>query len=437
MRPIQPPPRRLAAALLGLALAAAALPAAAATVLTGAVKAVMAVRSADPAHQFLGSAFLWQDGTLAVTNAHVVDSAAEVELTFADGSRALAEVLARDPRRDIAVLKVGPGHGPGLSPAARVPELGEEVYAIGAPLGIEQTVTRGIVSNVARQIDPTVPLWMVQHDAAVNPGNSGGPLIDAAGHLLGMNSQIADGSRYFIGISYAIAAGDIARLLPRLLDGTLRPVPELGLLARPMDQRIAAALGVPDAGLLVDEVRPGGLADAAGLRPGDVMVAAGGSPLAQPGDLAFRIDAAAAGPLELAVLRGGKPLQIVLPLERADALAGLPGDGDSLREISYRLPGLGVTLADDGSVATLTEASPARLAGLAHGDRILAVNGTPVAGAEAVAALRRRAFTRPILLLVARADGDTLHILVDPWDPAPRIRPVGGANVLDPEVIVY
>ncbi|HMO73612.1 MAG TPA: trypsin-like peptidase domain-containing protein, partial [Paracoccaceae bacterium] len=154
---------------------------------------------------------------------------------------------------------------------------------MGAPLGAEFTVTRGMVSASARQVEAAVPLRLLQHDAAVNPGSSGGPLIDAQGRVVGMNSRIADGSRHYVGISYAIAAGDLARIVQGLVDETLIPFPKLGLQLRPVTRQIAAAMGLPAEGALVDRVDPGGLADRAGLRAGDVIAAAGGQPIATPG----------------------------------------------------------------------------------------------------------------------------------------------------------
>jgi serine protease Do len=183
------------AALLVLVLVALISPASASP-LDQAMDKVFTVRSADAEDRFLGSAFLWADGTVAVTNAHVVGTAEEVRLIDRHGADLTALVIARDPVRDVAVISVPEGTA-GLTLAPIPPELGDEVFALGAPLGIEFTLTEGRISALARQVDIAVPVLMLQHDAAVNPGSSGGPLVDAEGRLLGMNSQIADGSRTF------------------------------------------------------------------------------------------------------------------------------------------------------------------------------------------------------------------------------------------------
>ncbi|MFZ1481988.1 MAG: PDZ domain-containing protein, partial [Paracoccaceae bacterium] len=355
----------------------------------------------------------------------------------------VALVIGRDAVRDVAVISVAPGRE-GLLAADAVPGLGEEVFALGAPLGIEFTLTEGLISATARQVEIAVPIRMLQHDAAVNPGSSGGPLVDAEGRLVGMNSQIADGSRMFVGIAYAIPVADLDRIVTGLIEETLLPFPALGLQARPVDRKVAAMLELEPHGLLVDGVKGGGLAAAAGLKPGDVIVAVNGTDLVQPGDLAFLIEAAQAeGEASLTVLRDGTQQDLILPfaLAEADETATL---GIKIRDIdlttsgperitSYRLAALGVMLGDDGRVKEVTENSPGLFAGLARGDRILAVNGQTVDAA----ALEALEITEATMLLVEAPGGGTRHIFIDPWGDAGGVRPVGGANVLDPAVVVF
>lgn len=397
---------------------------------------VFTLRSADAEDRFLGSAFLWGDGSVVVTNAHVVGEAEEVRLVSRQGVEDIGLVIARDAVRDVAVISVAPGFvavRDGLLPAAGLPALGTEVFALGAPLGVEFSLTEGRISATARQVDPAVPLLLVQHDAAVNPGSSGGPLVDGEGRLLGMNSQIADGSRMFVGIAYAISAADLAVIVQGLVEETLPPFPKLGLMARPVDRQVAAALDVPVGGLLIDGVEAGGLAEAAGLQAGDVIVAVDGAELVQPGDLAFAVErASVAGATTVAVLRGGARVELALPLT-------LPEAGLRLRQVegsapvavkSYRLAALGVMLDAQGMVTAVTENSPALFAGLAKGDRILKVNGAAVD-------LASYEITAPVLMLVAAPGGATRHLYLDPWGKHEGVRPVGGANVLDPDVVVF
>lgn len=417
-------------ALLALALSPVRAAEPAPGVLEGALDSVFTVRAADDGGRFLGSAFLWGDGEVAVTNAHVVGKAGEVRLTDAAGREEIGRVIAVDELRDVAVIAVAPGRA-GLVPGA-APRLGQAVWALGAPLGLDLSVTDGTVSALGRQVDPTAPLRMVQHDAAVNPGSSGGPLVDEAGRLVGMNSRIADGSRTFVGIAYAIAAADLDRIVTGLVDETLAPLPKLGLRARAVDRVIAAALGVEPGGLLVDEVSAGGLAAAAGVVPGDVILAVGGQRIAVPGDLPFALEAAA-GSADVVIRRDGAAVLVVMDLGAAEDVGTMRQIGAALRVESYTLAALGVTLDADGGVEAITQNSPAARAGLAEGDRILALDGKALDRA----ALETAEITKPALLRVAGPGGAVRHVVVDPWGRAEGMRAIGGANVLDPAVVVF
>jgi serine protease Do len=220
-----------------------------------------------------------------------------------------------------------------------------------------------------------------------------------------------------------------------LIDETLLPLPELGLTARPVDRQLAAALGIAASGLLVDSVTDGSLAALGGLRAGDVVLALGGHVLAKPGDLAFAVEAALPdGLADVAVLRAGEKLLLSVPLVADDVASNL-----SLRDVSgavpqrvvrYTLETLGMVLGADGLVTAVNENSPALFGGVAAGDRIVAVNG-------ALADLSAVTIEAPVLLLLQGETGATRHVLIDPWATGKTIRPVGGANVLDPDVVVF
>ena len=310
-----------------------------------AMATVFTVHTADSEDRFLGSAFLWgATGEVALTNAHVVGGSDTVRLTDVSGHQEIGVVIARDEARDVAVIGVTPGRY-GLESGPQV-VLGQDVWALGAPLGIEFTVTRGAVSARERQVDATVPIRMVQHDAAVNPGSSGGPLVDDQGRLLGMNSQIADGSRMFVGIAYAISAADLDRIVPGLIDETLLPLPKLGLTARAVDRQVAKALSLAPGGLLVDAVAAASLAAMGGIEPGDVIIAMDNTPMVLPGDLAFAVERALpTGAVDVAILRAGKMILLPLPLLRPvvdQGLAMRDVDAGSVRRVaSYSLATVG------------------------------------------------------------------------------------------------
>lgn len=423
------------AALLVLVLALV-VSSATASPLDQAMDKVLTVRSADAEGKFLGSAFVWADGTVAVTNAHVVGEAEEVRLIDRNGVEEIAMVLASDPVRDVAVISIAPGRE-GLTLADAAPELGDDVYALGAPLGIEFSLTEGLISATERQVDVAVPLMFLQHDAAVNPGSSGGPLVDAEGQLLGMNSQIADGSRMFVGIAYAISVADLDRIVTGLIEETLAPFPALGMSARAVDHKVAEALGVEAGGILLDAVAPKGLAEAAGLQAGDIITGVDGTELTAAGDLAFAVEAALeVGETTLAVRRAGEEVEVTLSfaaLEEEDGpvvLRALGSDAPPAMVSSYSMAALGIVLDESGVVVDVTNNSPALYAGLAQGDKILLVNGEEVD-------LTAFELTEPALILVEAPGGATRHLHLDPWAPTDGVRPVGGANVLDPAVVVF
>jgi S1-C subfamily serine protease len=199
-------------------------------------------------------------------------------------------------------------------------------------------------------------------------------------------------------------------------------------------KKIAAALEIEAGlGLLVDQVSAGGLAERAGLRAGDVILRLDGAPIRAAGELAFLIEERGSDRPALTVRRGAEALVLALNLVQPQnvlaKLSAAPGPAVIAR---YTFAGLGVRL-DRARVTGLNPGSPAEFAGLAEGDRILAVNGTGAAEVDFAA----MEITGPVVLLVARATGGTLHVIVDPWGKGRGPRPVGGANVLDPAVVLF
>lgn len=435
---------QVALALLVLTFVAALSPARAGEsapgVLDAAMEAVLVVHSADDGNRFLGSAFLWgAQANVALTNAHVVGDAAQVRLIDRQGRVVVVPVIARDPARDIAVLGLNGAmpDRPGLV-VGPAPDLGARVWAMGAPLGLAFTLTEGMVSAAPRQVEPAVPLRLVQHNAAVNPGSSGGPLVDAQGRLVGMNARIADGSRMFVGIAYAITAADLSRLVPRMIAEDMPAFPNLDLRARPVDLQLAKALGVLPKGLLLDAVGQSGLAARGGLKVGDILLSVDGILINGAGDLAFAIEAGLdRGAVDLTILREGRALVVSLgllpPLPAPAALTrSAPGE-DAARVASYRLQSLGLEIDARGRLTALRQNSPALWSGLAVGDRILAINGTRM-DAQTLGGFE---MTAPAVLLVQAPGGQTRHVFLDPWTTAHGLRPIGGANVLDPAVVVF
>lgn len=394
----------------------------------GAVEATLALYSNDDRRAFLGSGFVFgADGLRAVSNAHVVGDADSVQVEFHDGKTETARVIARDAQRDIAVLALS-GRVSGLLSADAIPAPGTLVFAVGAPLGQTFTLTRGIVSAHPRQVEPQVPLRLIQHDAAINPGSSGGPLVDGQGRLVGMNSRIADGSRLFVGIGFAIQAADLDRLVPQLVAGRLRPVPQLGLDLRPVDARIARAMRISAPGVLVDNVASGGLADRAGVQAGDILLRADGQQVTKPGDLAFELDIAG----DTAIIdlnRGGEVQQVLLPLP-SNPTGNLAKPAGENRALTFFQ--LSVAFDADAVVSHIDAGSALANAGLTTGDQIQKLNGRSVTSDD----LAQLHLSAPFVMLVSR-DGRHLHVIADPWSQRqPRI-PLGAGNRLDMSVVRF
>ena len=250
-----------------------------------------------------GSGFVIdRDGTI-LTNAHVVQGAREVRVTFQDKRVVDAKVLGQDPSTDLAVLKVDPD-GLNLRPltlgSSKDVQVGDPTIAIGNPYGLERTLTTGVVSATKRTIlglDGFQIDNVIQTDAAINPGNSGGPLLDAAGRVIGINSQIRTGSDGTgsssggsVGIGFAVPIDTAKRIVPQLKSAGRVDRGYLGIETRTIDRSLDD-LDLPvSSGALVQRVTPGGPADEAGIRGGDVSAELDGEPIAIGGDIITAID---------------------------------------------------------------------------------------------------------------------------------------------------
>jgi S1-C subfamily serine protease len=232
-----------------------------------------------------GSGFVVdQDGTI-ITNAHVVDGASKVTVSFEEGGEAIdADVKGVDNDADIAVLKINPeGRDLTVLPLgdSSKAQVGDPVVAIGNPFGLQRTVTTGIVSALQRQVDAPsgFPIsGVIQTDASINPGNSGGPLLNARGEVIGINSQIQTGGtgQGSVGIGFAVPINVAKKELPQLREGKEIKRAYLGVVMGDLNSTIAKQLGVPvDQGAVVTDVTSGSPADKANLKPGDSTTGSG------------------------------------------------------------------------------------------------------------------------------------------------------------------
>jgi serine protease Do len=282
--------------------------------------------------QALGSGVVVDPNGYIMTNAHVVRGTQSIQVVFppqqATGaavaapagfkSRILAaRVVGIAPMIDLALLKV---NATGLRPLpfARYPNLrqGEIVFAFGSPGGLADSVTSGIVSAVARQVDPDSPLIYIQTDAAVNPGNSGGPLVDTQGQLVGINTFILSKSGGSEGLNFAIPSGLVAATYPQLRQYGHIHRGRVGIAAQSITPALAEGLGLArDWGVMVSDVLPGGPADRAGVRSQDIVLSVDGRPVnSLPVFLYRSLVHPAATPLTLAVLRGSQVMNFSMPV---------------------------------------------------------------------------------------------------------------------------
>jgi S1-C subfamily serine protease len=287
----------------------------------------------------LGSGFVIDKSGHIVTNFHVIEGADEVEVSFSNGEEMPASVVGSDPSTDIAVLKVDADsralHVLELGNSDQL-EVGDEVVAIGNPLGYERTMTAGIVSALGRVIESPSQFAIdevIQTDAPINSGNSGGPLLDAAGRVVGVNTQIASVSGGNIGIGFAVPINTVKDVTAQLIDTGSVEHAYLGVDAQEIDAEISDTLNLDvDRGLLVMAVRPGTAAARAGLRGGnqpvvvegttwmlggDVIVKADGKDIATVDELRDLIEAKNPGDtLELEIRRDGETQTVTVKLGR-------------------------------------------------------------------------------------------------------------------------
>lgn len=323
--------------------------------------------------QSVGSGVVVHESGLIVTNAHVVAQASDVRITFADGTERPARPIAVDTEHDLAILKVEAPGPLAVQPLGRSDDImiGETVIAIGNPLGLQHTVTQGIVSALDRTLEiseDVVHRGLIQTDAPINPGNSGGPLLNVNGELIGINTAIRGDAQ---NIGFAIPVDRLGELLPNMLDIERR-------------QRVRLGLTVDGTAAVVTAVRSESPAAAAGLRPGDCLVGFNGHPLRNGMDYYVALlDQQPEAELRLDVRRGDVTRAVTVKLEAIP----LP-DGERLaRELfgvllvevtpdvrrRFDLPAYAGLI-----VAEVERGSPAQSARLRSSDLILRVERVPV-----------------------------------------------------------
>lgn len=278
-----------------------------------------------------GSGLIWDEAGHVITNYHVIAGASEAQVQLADGRELSAKLVGASPEHDLAVLKIG---GAGFVAPSRVPigtsadlQVGQNVFAIGNPFGLDWTLTKGIVSALERTLPnengPDIR-QLIQTDAAINPGNSGGPLLDSTGRLIGINTAIYSPSGASAGIGFAVPVDTVMRVVPQLISEGRYTRPSIGVGSDDeVNERLKRATGVE--GVFVLRVDPGSSAERAGLTParrtrtgvapGDVILSVNGRPVSRVGDLLARLDDYRMGQsIELTLLRDGARRTVTVEL---------------------------------------------------------------------------------------------------------------------------
>ncbi len=271
--------------------------------------------------QGLGSGFIASADGIVLTNAHVVDGASEVTVKLTDRREFRAKVLGMDHATDVAVLRIDAKNLPVVKfgdPARS--RAGDWVVAIGSPFGFENSVTAGIVSAKGRSLPGDAYVPFIQTDVAVNPGNSGGPLFNMSGEVIGINSQIYSRSGGYQGLSFAIPADVVQRVKDQIVATGRASHARLGVTAQPVDQALAKSFGLERTqGALIVEVMPGSAAAKAGLKAGDVVLKFNGRPVGASGELAAMVGQASPGDqVKLEVVREGKKREVAATLGVAE-----------------------------------------------------------------------------------------------------------------------
>ncbi|MGH7441339.1 MAG: trypsin-like peptidase domain-containing protein, partial [bacterium] len=278
--------------------------------------------------QSLGSGFIYSADGLILTNAHVVSGADEITVGLVDGTEAKAQVVGEDDNVDLALLKINVGHPlpfATLGDSDKV-KVGQWAIAIGNPFGLDHSLTVGVISakertNIFSGEGAAKYQNYLQTDASINHGNSGGPLCDIEGNVIGMNTAITTPNDGSIGIGFAIPANFIKRSIPDLERAGRVVAPELGFFTQDVDARLARALKLPtDHGVLVTDVAAGGAADKAGLRRGDVLLKLNDKDVPDTATLRMRIYENGPGQaISLDVWRGGQTLSLSVTADQLKA----------------------------------------------------------------------------------------------------------------------
>jgi serine protease Do len=358
----------------------------------------------------VGSGFIVSSDGYILTNAHVVDGASEVDVKLADKREFRGKVIGKDSKTDVAVVKIDAKDLPmvRIGDAGKL-RVGEWVAAIGAPFGLDNTVTAGIVSAKSRALPNEGLVPFIQTDVAVNPGNSGGPLFNMTGEVIGINSQIYSRTGGYMGLSFAIPIEVAMQVKDQLVKHGKVERGRIGVAVQPVNQGLAESFGLKKAaGALVANVEPKSPAAKAGLKSGDVILSWNGKAIENSTDLPLMVASTKPGTqADIEVWRDG-----AMPGERAQVASAAGVEhaklGVAVRPLS---PEEARQLEVDGGLMVEQASGPAAKAGVQQGDVILGVNGKTVSSADELKSAIDAAGKR-LAVLVQRGEAQ-IYVPVD------------------------
>ena len=371
--------------------------------------------------QAMGSGFIVSQDGYIVTNTHVIDNASKIKVTLNDKRELTAKVIGKDKYSDIALLKLEATGLPmvNLGDSDKL-EVGQWVVAIGAPFGLDHSATQGIVSALSRSLPDGTYVPFIQTDVAVNPGNSGGPLFDLNGNVVGVNSQIYSRSGGYMGISFAIPVNLVKNITEQLKTAGVVNRGWLGVQIQNLDQELANSFSMTKPqGALVASVQPSSPADKAGVQAGDIIVGFNNAEVTSADHLPLLVGTTGIGStVPLKVLRAGAEKILNVTIEKlADKDAGELQEVAQNSTTSTGALGLAVAglsdqerkeaeIGTDGVVVREVRAdSPASRAGLQTGDVIISVNNTGIKSPEELKMIVDKAPTdKPLAMLIQRDD---------------------------------